>query len=156
MQTFERAYVNETGIRPGHESEITRWGCNVERDRDGEREREDRNNFFLSVRYELGPDQEVFVVLLRETLGRGKEVFAVASHIVYLIGVLIKGATHGQRQGILLEMRILNRARDTIRWELCGPRGDGGEGRTRWLSGGRTYRSYPNPPEIKPGSYMPA
>jgi len=93
----------------------------TEREREREREREERNEFFLLVRYELGPDQEVFVVLLRKTLGRREEVLPVAPHIVYLVGVLVKGATHWQCQGILLVLTILNRSRDVIRWELCGP-----------------------------------
>ena len=45
MQTFERAYVNETEIRPGHEAEITRWGCNVERERERERGQEQLFSF---------------------------------------------------------------------------------------------------------------
>ena len=61
---------------------------------------------------------------MREPFGRRKEVFSVASHGVYLMGVLIEGATHRHRQGSLIKLRILNRPRDAIRLEVSGPTGN--------------------------------
>ena len=64
---------------------------------------------------------------MREPFGRRKEVFSVAPHSVYLMGALIKGATHGQRQGSLIELRILNRTRDAICLKVGGSTGNDGQ-----------------------------
>jgi hypothetical protein len=69
------AYVKKN--IPGHETEITQreyvtyW-----------KERGRERNIILSIRNELGPDQGVFVVRMREPFRRRKEVFFAAPNRV--------------------------------------------------------------------------
>lgn len=70
------------------------------------REREER--LLLLVRDELGPDQVLFVVWMGEPFSRGEEVFSTAPNGVDLMRAFIKGATHRQYQGGLIELWILN------------------------------------------------
>lgn len=90
----------------------------------GGKKEEGRENIFLLVRNKLGPDHELFVVRMGESVGRC-EVFSAVPHRIQLMGVL-KGAAHLCRHRSLVELGILNRLGHTVRLEVCRSKGRDG------------------------------
>ena len=83
-------------------------------------------------------------------------MFSAVSHPIYLMGVL-EGTSHRYSHRSLVELRILNRMRGTVRLEVCGSVRVNmvRDNRKRLRDEKKTDLSYPNSPATKVWSSIP-